>query len=694
VSHDDTPTPRPFTVDRRAWQRSSEADTAETSPASEDESDVSSRPRDELGPPERRLYELYANDADEADAQPVAPPPPTNRTLSERLAGRRQLGLPPAARFWSPEDEQRPALDPEQGEGNAADSSTSDARRRRAEPTPWEQIAGPADRASFFEEQARHRRQTWRLTAVSTLAVMLAGLPLSLVVTPIIFLAVLLVTKGISLSVPLPAAVPAFFNAVAWSIGAIFTWMDASDRGQMSWSITGAALLGTISMLLPGILAMLGLWHLLRRLFSGAGVGGLVIGLGAREPDQTDLEERQLVNVVEEMAIAAGLPAPKVMLLDGQIANAAVVGSSPADAVVVVSRRLLDEMDRDETQGILAHQIGTIGNGDLGVALSLVTVFRTFGLVNTLLDAPISSSARQTLRRLWDVLHDQSGGDAARRAAEVARLLGSRVSMMEMEDVDIVLGNDESKRRDLQGIGGILMRVRVWALFPIWAAAGLAKTALMVMTFALLSPLLAWTWRTRRFLADATAVQLTRNPDGIARGLQGLLSRGGGIRGGAWADHLFVVGGGVTQRAREHEERLVTGLRDEVERESEGTSGVDRVAARLRAGDRYRQRLLAEEEETASFDEPEIGQFSWISAHPPLPSRLKRLQAMGAHVSEAVFASPTKPKHTALMWLVVSPLFALVAVLLGVVVVLSTGLVVVFMMVPMGVVYLVFKTLF
>jgi hypothetical protein len=322
-----------------------------------------------------------------------------------------------------------------------------------------------------------------------------------------------------------------------------------------------------------------------------------------------------------------------------------------------------------------------------------VTVFRTFGLVNTLLDAPISSSARQTLWRLWEVLHDDAGRDAAMRAAEAARLLGSRVSMMEMEDVDIVLGNDESKRRDLQGIGGILLRVRVWALFPIWAAAGMAKTALMVMAFALLSPLLAWTWRTRRFLADATAVQLTRNPDGIARGLEGLLARGGGIRGGAWADHLFVVGGGVTQRAREHEEML-SELRAEVARESEGKSGVDRVAARLRAGDRYRQRLLAEEEETASFDEPEIGQASWISAHPSLPSRLKRLQAMGAHVSEAVFASSTKPKQTALMWLVLSPLMALVAVLLGVVVVLSTGLVVVFMMIPMGIVYLVFKTLF
>jgi hypothetical protein len=189
-------------------------------------------------------------------------------------------------------------------------------------------------------------------------------------------------------------------------------------------------------------------------------------------------------------------------------------------------------------------------------------------------------------------------------------------------------------------------------------------------------------------------VQLTRNPDGIARGLEGLLARGGGIRGGAWADHLFVVGGGVTRRAREYEEKFVAELREEVARAGDGTSGLDRMAAQLRAGQRYRQRLLADEEETTSFDEPEIGQSSWISAHPPLPSRLKRLQAMGAHVSEAAFANPTKPKQTALMWLVLSPLMALIAVLLGVVVVLSTGLVVVFMMIPMGIVYLVFKTLF
>lgn len=244
--------------------------------------------------------------------------------------------------------------------------------------------------------------------------------------------------------------------------------------------------------------------------------------------------------------------------------------------------------------------------------------------------------------------------------------------MMEMEDVDIVLGNDESKRRELQSVSGWLMRIRVWALFPIWAAAGLAKTALMVLVFALLGPLLAWTWRTRRFLADATAVQLTRNPDGIARGLQGLLARGGGIRGGAWADHLFVVGGGVTEGARAREKDV----------------------AELRAGDRYRQRLLAEDEASRAVDQSELGQMSWVSVHPSLPSRLKRLQAMGANVDPAALASQRKTPQDWVFMLAMSPLIALIVFLLGVVVALSTGLVIVFMMIPMGIVYLVFELLF
>jgi Zn-dependent protease with chaperone function len=520
-------------------------------------------------------------------------------------------------------------------------------RRPYDEARPWRPVAGPADRVSFFAERARRRRATWQLGAASTLAVVLAGLPLSLVVTPLVFLAIILFTKLISLVVPLSPAIPDLYRSVAMAIGNIMTLVEIVDTRSPTSEEVGGALAGAVALLAllaPGILTMLALWLMLRRLFSGAGVGALVSGLGAREPRPADFEERQLVNVVEEMAIAAGLPAPRVMLFDGDIANAAVVGSSPNDAVVIVSRRLLDEMDRDETQGVLAHLVASIGNGDLGIALMMVTVFRTFGLVNVLVDTPISSSARATLRRLIAVAFFGRGkADDAARAAEVAALLGSRVDAVEMEDVDLVLGSEEQQAKAPRGLAGLLVKIRVWVFFPIWAAGGMAKTGLMLLIFGVLSPLLALTWRTRRYLADTTAVQLTRNPDAVAGGLRGLTSRGGGMRGGAWADHLFVVGGA----------RI-------------GQEGASEIG----------------------------GNLGWLSPHPSLKSRLKRLQALGAYVDERVFSGGMTPTQVALMILVGGPIGLLIGALMTVALTLATGLVIVFMMIPMALIYFLFEWLF
>lgn len=677
---DDRPTPRPFPADPELLRRRPPSPAASEQPGAVDGADGPTAP---AAPPAAGVLGSRLADRRRAGFRPVPP------AIGDERAVDLQNGLPET---HAPPAPVTPRADAGSSDGSAAEALRPPPRR---EFQPWQQVAGPADRVSFFAEQERHRRATWRLSAASAGAVILAGLPLSLVVTPLIFLAIILLTRAISVIVPIPPAVPQLFRSVAWSIGAIADAVEASDKGPVPLAMLGPAAVGVVMLLLPGVLCMLALWLLLRRLFSGAGVGGLVIGLGAREPNLDDLEERQLVNVVEEMAIAAGLPAPRVMLLDGQIANAAAVGSSPADAVVVVSRRLLDEMDRDETQGVLAHSVASIGNGDLGVALSLVTVFRTFGLVNTLLDAPISSSARATLLRLLAVLRDRASRDAALRAADAARLLGSRVSMMEWEDVGLVLGSEEEKARAPGGIGGLLLKVRVFALFPIWAASGMAKTALMMMVFGLLSPMLAWTWRTRRFLADATAVQLTRNPDGIARGLAALLARGGGIRGGAWADHLFVVGGDVTDRARARAEDVAE-LQAEIDRESAGRTGADRIAARLRAGNAYRRRLQAEAEAQATAggaDESELGHLGWLSVHPSLQSRLRRLQAMGAHVDPRDL-DDGRGRQFWIGLAIVSPLFALVAVLMGLVVVMATGLVVVFMMIPLALVYAVFELLF
>ena len=102
--------------------------------------------------------------------------------------------------------------------------------------------------------------------------------------------------------------------------------------------------------------------------------------------------------MVQEMAIAAGIPAPEVRLLDAQVANAAAVGTDVTASYVVVGRRLLDEFDREETEGLLAHLIGSIGNGDLRGAAQIHSLLYVLELLIVVVLAPF---ARYPRRVAW-----------------------------------------------------------------------------------------------------------------------------------------------------------------------------------------------------------------------------------------------------------------------------------------------------
>ncbi len=124
---------------------------------------------------------------------------------------------------------------------------------------------------------------------------------------------------------------------------------------------------------MPGALALLLCWLLIRNLLRHSGTAFELAALTARPPATADVEERQLANV--------GLRSPAVHLVDSEVANAAAVGSSVDDAAIVVSRGLLDTLNRDETQGVLAHLVGRIGNGDLGIGRTIASLYLTLGLV-------------------------------------------------------------------------------------------------------------------------------------------------------------------------------------------------------------------------------------------------------------------------------------------------------------------------
>ena len=104
--------------------------------------------------------------------------------------------------------------------------------------------------------------------------------------------------------------------------------------------------------------------------------------LGGRlvDPTTTDPDERKLLNVVEEMAIAAGVPVPQVYVLPEERAiNAFAAGHSTSDAVVAVTDGSLRLLTRDELQGVIGHEFSHILNGDMRLNLRLMGII--FGIL-------------------------------------------------------------------------------------------------------------------------------------------------------------------------------------------------------------------------------------------------------------------------------------------------------------------------
>ena len=208
---------------------------------------------------------------------------------------------------------------------------------------------------------------------------------------------------------------------------------------------------------------------------------------GCLHPETTDPDERRILNVVEEMAIAAGTPVPPVYLLEKEDGiNAFAAGHSPSDAVVAVTRGCVRTLSRDELQGVVGHEFSHILNGDMRLNLRLMGVL--FGILLIGLTGYI--------------------------------LLRSSSGYRVRDDRD----DDRGGRNVLPLIGLALYVIGYVGVF----FANLIKSAVS---------------RQREFLADASAVQFTRNPDGIAGALKkiGALSAGSTIREprAEEASHMF-----------------------------------------------------------------------------------------------------------------------------------------------------------
>jgi heat shock protein HtpX len=183
--------------------------------------------------------------------------------------------------------------------------------------------------------------------------------------------------------------------------------------------------------------------------------------LQASATDADRLKLRQLENVVDEMAIASGLPRPKVYVVPDADPNAFATGRDPAHASLAVTRGLLDTLDREELQGVVAHEMSHIRNLDVRV---MTIVAALAGAVALLAD--------------W-ARRGMAWGGGRRR------------------------GRDDDRG---SGAAGIIF-------FAVWLVAILIAPLVAQLLAMMVS-------RRREYLADASGAELTRNPLGLARALE------------------------------------------------------------------------------------------------------------------------------------------------------------------------------
>ena len=284
----------------------------------------------------------------------------------------------------------------------------------------------------FFERQDQARRGTKRLVVLFVLAVIATTLALNAIAAGVIFFAG---SEGEGTFRPADLWQPGVYGLVTLATLGIIGGASAFKTMQIS------------------------------------GDGGKVATLmGGRklDPQSTDDDERRLLNIVEEMSIASGVPVPDVYVLDREEGiNAFAAGSSVGEAAIGVTRGTMRKLDRDELQGVIAHEFSHILNGDMRLNLRLVGVL--FGIL-------------------------------------VIGLIGYSIFR-----VAPYLNSGRRDRDDKGGGAGLVIALFVVGTL-VWIVGSIG------VFFGRL--IQASVSRQREYLADASAVQFTRNPQGIRDALR------------------------------------------------------------------------------------------------------------------------------------------------------------------------------
>jgi heat shock protein HtpX len=240
----------------------------------------------------------------------------------------------------------------------------------------------------------------------------------------------------------------------------VITALLAGFGFVIGYAISGAWQGGIVAVAIAVLIALL-----MTSVSYFAGDSIVLASSGARQVTEADAP--QLMNIVREMAIAANVPMPRVFVINDTAPNAFATGRSPANASVAVTTGLMEKLDREELQGVLAHEFSHVRNLDIRFALLVAVLVGSIALL-----------ADFFLRfTFW-------GG---------------------------MSGGGRSSRRDGGGGGLVIVMVVVGLILAIVAPIVARAVQLAVS-------------RQREYLADASSVQLTRNPYGLERALAKIAS--------------------------------------------------------------------------------------------------------------------------------------------------------------------------
>jgi Zn-dependent protease with chaperone function len=389
------------------------------------------------------------------------------------------------------------------------------------------------DRVHFLVEQRRNRRRSRRFGVFAVVAVALAGLPLCVIIAPLLVGGLLVVGSMVDIVAPLGAERWAMLHDAVFVIQT--TWRKLlGDGAAISWRALALIYLA------PGAVLMLVAWPFVRMLTRRAGAGSLLHALDSRAPDPTRITEQQTVNVVSEMAVAAGIRPPLVRVIDSPAVNAVAIGLSVDDATVLVTTGFLERLNRDERQAIVAHLIGSVGNGDLEIAATIFSVFATWTLVAALIETPFSRYRRAYVAKLARVAARELRGradDREVRAVMDPLLAGIGGDPDELESIMGLFAFE--KQSDRPGCLTFLGRAALAGINFITMVT--ARESTNLFTVLVLGPWLSAMWRARRRLADATAIELTRNPEGLASAIRTLAASDVELPNGWLVHFLFPV---------------------------------------------------------------------------------------------------------------------------------------------------------